>query len=180
MKTKKSILLVLSAIMLTVTIGCSTVQQVAIKGGDEQKIYTSNHRGIVPGPDNAVSAATAYSIVEKTNAEVGLIASYSQNGIQSNREGEALGFIINDKHKTWDLTIKTKIGGLTIFQTNVPPEKKLEHRLRWGEYVTVWSDGYQKYTNTLKVAPYADVRTKIKRENKEEEVRGYWMTHLPQ
>ncbi|MDP2737079.1 MAG: hypothetical protein Q8O59_04885 [bacterium] len=179
MKTKKLLLRVLVAIML-ITFGCATGQHVKLNGGNEQEIYTSNHRGILPGPDNAISAATAYSIVEKTNAEVSLIASYSQGGAQSSQEGEALGFIINDRYKAWDLTIKTKIGGLTIFQTNVPPGKKLEHKLRWGEYITVWSDGYQKYIKTLKVVPYADVRTTIKRENKEEKVRGYWMTHLPQ
>ncbi|OIP80575.1 MAG: hypothetical protein AUK20_01210 [Parcubacteria group bacterium CG2_30_45_37] len=181
MKMKKQIFVVaVMAVAAFLAGGCATVQKVNLNG-NEQEIYSSNHRGVFPGPDNVVSAATAYSIIEKTNAETGLIASYSQAGVQTNPGGEALGFIINDKYSKWNLVIKTKIGKLTIFQRDVPPGK-LEYKLRWGEYITVWTNGYEKYTDTLKVMPYADVRTMIKREGKEkeEETRGYWMTHLLQ
>ena len=179
MRTRKSILLVLAVIMLT-SFGCATRQHVTLKSGDKQEIYESKHAGIFSGPDNAVNAATAYLIVQKADAEASLIASYSKTGQQPSREGEALGFIINDKYAKWNLSIKTKIGRLTIFQKDVPPGK-LEHKLQWGEYITVWTNGYEKYTDTLKVMPYADVRTIIKREGgKEEEVKGHWMTHLPQ
>ena len=113
-------------------------------------------------------------------AEAGLLASYGPGGKSSVQESEYLGFIINDKNVKWNLTIKTKISGLTIFQADVPPTTKLKYNLRCGEYITVWTNGYDKYTNALKVIPYADVRTIIKKGDKEEEARGHWMTHLPQ
>jgi len=170
---------VLAGIALTLISSCATRQYTALKSG-EQEIYNSRHLGVLPGPDNAISAAKAYEIVQKTDAETALIASYNQGRV-ANGEAEALGFIINDRGAKWNLAIKTRVGGLTIFQTDISPNTKLEYRLKYGEYVTVWSDGYQKYTDTLKVMPYADVRTMIKRSGgKEEEAKGHWLTHLPQ
>ena len=175
MKINKLVLAVLVATMLT-TFGCATRQNVVLKG-NEQEIYKSNHAGIFQGPDNAVSTAKAYAIIQKADAEATLLASYSQNSASTTQEDtKVLGFIINDRDAKWNLAIKTKFGGITIFQTDIPPRQKLEYKLRFGEYVTVWADGYNKYTNTLKVMPYADVRTTIANR----EVRGYWMTHLPQ
>lgn len=164
---------------LVLMAGCATRQHAKLTGSDGQEIYASGHLGIFPGPDDAIRSATAYAIIQKTDAEIKLLSGYS-SGTSSAQESEALGFIINDRYAKWNLTIKTRIGGLTIFQTDVPPRTKLVHSLKWGEYVTVWSDSYNKYTDTLKVVPYADVRTMIKRGNKEEEVKGHWMTQLPQ
>jgi len=175
MKTRKSVLVVLAAIMLTF-FGCATRQHVTLKSGDQQEIYKSNHGGIFPGQDNAIDTAQAYAIVQKADAETGLLASYNHGGASTSQEAEALGFIINDRYGKWNLAIKTKIGGLTVFQMDIPPTIKLKHNLRWGEYITVWSNGYEKFTDPLKVMPYADVRTVIK----DEEVKGHWMTHLPQ
>jgi hypothetical protein len=178
MKTKKVLIALIVVMTISWLMGCATRQYVTLNNG-EQKIYELKHGGIFPGPDNAISAATAYSIVEKTNAETRLIESYT-SGKTSTAETEALGFIVNDRYSKWNLTIKTKIGGLTIFQQDVPARTKLEHKLKWGEYVTVWADGYNTYTNNLKVTPYADVRTIIKRGGKEEKIAGHWMTQMPQ
>ncbi|MFA5359827.1 MAG: hypothetical protein WC349_02605 [Patescibacteria group bacterium] len=178
MKTRRIIVILLVTTMTLWLTGCYTIQKSELKN-NEQPIYSSHHRGFFPGPDNAISAATAYSIVEKTNAETKLIESYT-SGKTSTTETEALGFIVNDRYSKWNLTIKTKIGGLTIFQQDVPARAKIEHKLKWGEYITVWTDGYNKYTNNLKVMPYADVRTIIKRGGKEEEIAGHWMTQMPQ
>jgi hypothetical protein len=64
MRSLKACLVIMSIVALS---GCATYQSANFEG------YNSKHAGIFPGPDDAISTATAQVIYEKGSAEAELI-----------------------------------------------------------------------------------------------------------
>ena len=116
-------------------------------------------------------------------AEADLLLSYGSGQTTAGKntatkEKEGLGFIVNDRYIKWTVTIQTK-SGIKIFQTDMPRRAKLAHKLRWGTYVAVWSNGRETFTKELRVMPYTEVATRLKETDQEDTV-GHWMTQLPE
>lgn len=112
MKTNKLILAVLAAIML-ITLGCATRQHVTLKNGD-QEIYSSSHVGIFPGPDNALSAATAYSIKKQADTYEKMMADLQGGKMVAATGGKFLIGIINNSSSRAVYLFHPEIPGMKL------------------------------------------------------------------
>jgi len=90
--------------LIFVITGCGTKQHAQITNPNGEKVYSSFHLGILPGPDNAVSTAVAQARLEQGAANAALtraLAKQIEEGDVATMAGQYIGVIVNqDPRKT--------------------------------------------------------------------------------